>query len=214
MGIQERRQREQEELRAKILDAARELFASEGYDAVTMRKIAEKIEYSPTAIYLHFRDKENLIRELCGHDFLELAKKFQAMGGSIEDPLARLAAAGQAYFEFAVEHPHHYRLMFMMKSPTKPEDFTCMRGNPEEDAYAFLLAAVNDCISAGLFRPEIADAELVAQTCWAAIHGVVSLHIAKGDDEWVAWHTLERRFSVMMEAVVRGLMRTPVSDGG
>ena len=64
-------------MRTNILDAARELFAQFGYDEVTMRKVAEKIEYSPTTIYLYFRDKETLIRALCAHDFLELAGKFQ-----------------------------------------------------------------------------------------------------------------------------------------
>jgi len=62
MGIIERRERERKAVRKKILDAARELFVAEGYDAVTMRRIAETIEYSPTAIYFHFKDKETLIR--------------------------------------------------------------------------------------------------------------------------------------------------------
>ncbi len=64
LGTVERRERERQELRTRILDAARELFAEEGYDAVTMRKIADRIEYSPTAIYFHFRDKHALMREL------------------------------------------------------------------------------------------------------------------------------------------------------
>ena len=65
MGISERRERDRQAVRSKILDAARDLFAAEGYDAVTMRRIAEAIEYSPTTIYLHFKDKDALIRELC-----------------------------------------------------------------------------------------------------------------------------------------------------
>src|SRR5215213_11936500 len=69
MGTRERRDREREEIRAKILDAARDLFASQGYEAVSMRKIAEAIEYSPTAIYVHFDDKADLMRELCIRDF-------------------------------------------------------------------------------------------------------------------------------------------------
>ena len=72
MGLKERREREREEVRGKILDAARELFVAEGYAAVTMRKIAAAIEYSPTAIYLHFRDKEAVINAICDTDFLKL----------------------------------------------------------------------------------------------------------------------------------------------
>src|SRR4026208_1121175 len=72
MGITERREREREKVRRKILDAARELFENEGYDKVTMRRIAEAIEYSPTTIYLHFEDKDDLVRALCNEDFARL----------------------------------------------------------------------------------------------------------------------------------------------
>src|SRR6476661_2576088 len=101
MGTQERRERERQELRTKILDAARELFATEGYEAVTMRKIAERIEYSPTAIYLHFKDKESVLREICEVDFLSLAQDLLKIG-KIADPVERLRATGMAYAEFAV----------------------------------------------------------------------------------------------------------------
>ena len=69
MGVIERREREKEEVRRKILDAARELFASEGYERVTMRRIADAIEYSPTTIYNHFEDKDDLVHALCEEDF-------------------------------------------------------------------------------------------------------------------------------------------------
>src|SRR5258706_4035211 len=101
MGVRERREREREEVRTKILDAARELFATEGYEAVTMRKIAERIEYSATAIYQHFEDKETLLAELCRHDFRQFSTHF-ARAAAIEDPIERLRAAGLAYFDFAV----------------------------------------------------------------------------------------------------------------
>src|SRR5256885_11296861 len=102
MGTQERRERERHELRAKILDAARSLFASEGYDAVTMRKIADKIEYSATAIYQYFEDKDALVAELCRHDFRSFAAHF-GRAAAVEDPVERLCAAGRAYFQFAIE---------------------------------------------------------------------------------------------------------------
>src|SRR4051812_28565219 len=116
MGTQERRERERQELRTKILDAARGLFAAEGYDAVTMRKIAEKIEYSATAIYQHFADKDALVAELCRHDFRSFAAHF-ARAAVEPDPVLRLCASGRAYFDFAVEYPQHYRLMFMAARP-------------------------------------------------------------------------------------------------
>ena len=207
MGIKERREREREEVRTKILDAARELFATEGYEAVTMRKIAERIEYSPTAIYLHFKDKESVLREICEADFLSLAQNFGAIA-EIADPVERLRATGLAYAEFAISHPNHYRLMFMTPHPhPDEEEMEIRKGNPEEDAYAFLRDTVAEAIAAGRLRPGLEDAELVAQTMWAGMHGVVSLQIAKSEDDWVEWREISERTRLMNEVLIRGLVR-------
>ena len=139
MGLKERREREKEVVRGKILDAARELFVAEGYEAVTMRKIAQAIEYSPTAIYLHFRDKEAVINAICDTDFLQLATRFRKIA-EVADPIVRLKAAGRAYADFALRHPNHYRLMFMTPHPPhSPEESVIEVGNRDQDAYAFVL---------------------------------------------------------------------------
>src|SRR3954466_10030488 len=112
MGTKERREREKTEVREKILDAARNLFVSEGYESVSMRKIAEAIEYSPTAIYVHFTDKAALMQELCAHDFQSLAHVFHDLA-KVADPVERIRQTGHAYIRFAVQFPNHYRFMFM-----------------------------------------------------------------------------------------------------
>ena len=94
MGVKERRNREKVATRDLILDAARELFVSEGYEGVSMRKVAEKIEYSPTAIYVHFADKESLFRELCHQDFARLAQVFQS-AALPQDVIQRLKDVGR-----------------------------------------------------------------------------------------------------------------------
>jgi AcrR family transcriptional regulator len=137
MGTTERREREKQELRTKILDAARELFAAEGYEAVTMRKIAERIEYSATAIYAHFKDKNALIRELCEEDFAAFAQAFVEFL-SIEDPIERMRRAGVAYVDFAIKNPQHYRLMFMTARPPIDGEDTSGANDPSRNAYAFL----------------------------------------------------------------------------
>ncbi len=204
MGTKERRERERGELRASILDAARELFAELGYEAVTMRKIAERIEYSPTAIYIHFKDKRAVIQELCDHDFLILAKKLQRIS-RIEEPLERLRAAGLAYVDFALDHPNHYRVMFMQGHPVTESESEIRKGNPEEDAYAFLHGTILQAIAAGCLRPEVTDADLVAQSLWAAVHGVASLHIALGNDDWVAWKPAKKTAKFLIDAMLSGL---------
>lgn len=209
MGVKERREREREEVRTKILDAARELFATQGYEAVTMRKIAERIEYSPTAIYFHFKDKESVLREICEADFLTLAQELVVIA-KVADPIERLRAAGLAYAEFGLSHPNHYRLMFMTPHPHHEEEDDRAdrhKGNPEEDAYAFLRGAVAEAVAAGRLRPELSDADLVAQTLWAGMHGVVSLQCAKADDPWVNWHDASGRTRTMIDTLIRGMVR-------
>lgn len=205
MGIEERRQRERDEVRERILDGARELFVECGYEGVTMRKVAERIEYSPTTIYLYFADKETLFRELCNADFRKLAASFQSVA-LISDPMERLRACARTYIQFAMDHPNHYRLMFMAEIPVDPpEEILALKGNPSEDAYAFLLTIVTSAIEAGAFLPEYKNAHLIAQTLWAAVHGVASLEIAQGCETWVGWAPFRDRVETMLKGIFRGL---------
>lgn len=206
MGSQERRAREREELRTLILDAARELFAAEGVEAVTMRRIADKIEYSPTAIYFHFRDKEALLAELCDTDFRAFAQGFAAMA-QIADPVERLRQSGYAYIDFGLKNPSHYRLMFMTPKSIGPKHSTIAHGDPAEDAYAFLKGIVAEIIAAGRIRPEYADADLASQVIWGGVHGVVSLEIAKCHDEWVEWRPMADRAKATIDMIITGMTR-------
>ena len=209
MGVKERREREKSETRDKILDAARELFITEGYEGVSMRKVAEKIEYSPTAIYVHFADKEELFRELCHEDYAQLAKVFQSSMIST-DPVERLKQIGAIYVDFGVRHPNHYKFMFMTPVPVhEPDEMDReIMGNPEVDAYAFLKWAVQQALEAGCFREEFTDADLISQTLWASVHGVISLQIAKGSDFWVEWRPIQDRAQMMLDITMRGLVRS------
>lgn len=207
MGVLERRERERSELREKILDAARELFITDGYEGVSMRKVAEKIEYSPTAIYVYFTDKEDLFHQLCQEDFAKLAHVFQR-DAQIPNPLDRLKQIGRTYAEFGRLYPNHYKLMFMTPHPAPEFDETDreIQGNPESDAYAFLRQTMKQAIAGGYLRPELTDADLISQTLWGAIHGAISLQIAKCNDAaWVEWRPLEDRIETMLDVTLRGI---------
>lgn len=208
MGVKERRAREKSETRDKILDAARELFVTEGYEGVSMRRVAEKIEYSPTAIYVYFADKQELFHELCQQDYARLAEVFQSSAMS-SDPIERVKQIGRTYTEFGVRYPNHYKFMFMTPHPPHEpdEEDREVMGNPEVDAYAFLKWAVQRAIDAGRFREELQDAELISQTLWAAVHGVIALNIAKCSDPWVDWRPLQQRAEMMLDVTLRGLVR-------
>ncbi len=211
MGSMDRREREKAELQEKILNAARELFVVYGYEGVSMRRIAERIEYSPTAIYLHFADKEALFRELCNADFRRLAAEFAQLA-KIADPSERLRQVGRAYVSFGAAHPFHYRLMFMTQPPVphcgnEAEMAAKGKGNPEQDAYALLRWSVEEAMHAGQLREELTDVELVSQTLWAAVHGVTALEVSQAKDGWTPWRPLAARTEAMLDMVMRGLWR-------
>lgn len=165
MGITERREREREEVRLKILDGARELFATEGYDKVTMRRIADAIEYSPTTIYHHFEDKDDLVRALCEREFAQLLAVLPAAAPA--DPVEWIRQLGRAYAAFGIAYPNHYRFMFM--TPHREHELS----EPGQMAYDLLRSAVQKAIEAGRFVTQ--DIDAAAQVLWASLHGVVAL---------------------------------------
>jgi len=207
MGTKERRAREQLATREKILDAARDMFTQKGYDAVTMRAIAERIEYTPTAIYHHFKNKHALLTELSRSDFRELARHFNS-GKIPADPVERVVAVGEAYLRFAMKHPSQYRFMFMTVIP-KIEHEAETRDNPEVGAYAFLRESCRAAIADGRLRPEITDADELAQIAWAIVHGVISLQMVKAHADWIPWRDLRATARKAMWVMIRGLLRDP-----
>jgi AcrR family transcriptional regulator len=171
LGVAERRGREREEVRSKILDAARELFTAEGYERVTMRRVAEAIEYSPTAIYNHFQDKDALLNSLCEDEFSRL------LGLLRTEPPPRSGVAwirqlGLAYARFGLGYPNHYRFMFMAAAAFGEEHEPSAAG---QQAFGLLRAAVKRAIEAGEFRK--GDVDAMAQVLWSSIHGAVALLI-------------------------------------
>src|SRR4051794_816056 len=203
MGTLERRARTRDNIRTKILDAAREMFANDGVEAVTMRAIASRIEYTPTTIYHHFRDKHDLLVELCRVDMASLAQGFQRIG-RIEDPEERLSRLGMAYVDFAIEHPAHYRFLFMTPKPADviEDPNTAL---PDQNAYLMLLATVREGIEAGRYRPEFDDPHQLAQLMWGGLHGIVSLRIAKGDQSWIEWRDVRENARAMIDLMHRGI---------
>jgi AcrR family transcriptional regulator len=205
MGSADRRTRERAETRQMILDAAREMFVQHGYEATTMRAIAQKIEFTPTAIYHHFENKEALLRELCEADFRSLSAAFQRIG-RIEDPIERLGRLGEAYVEFALDHPMQYQLLFMTRHPHVVERDPA--AEPSEHAYAFLLQTCAAAIATGRLRSEFTDPDELAQIAWSSLHGLLALHIVKRDKGKIRWCDPRTTAAQMRAATIRGLLRS------
>ncbi|MDO8960784.1 MAG: TetR/AcrR family transcriptional regulator [Methylophilus sp.] len=196
-----------EQFRTLIIDNARDLFVSKGVEAVTMREIAKRIGYSATSIYLHFADKEALLRAICDTDFLKLATTLKEIL-SIPDPIQRLIAFGEGYAKFALAFPNHYRLMFM--TPHLPYNAECsglQQNNAEQDAYFQLKTVVQDVYEAGGFKTDLHDADLIAQTVWAGMHGVCALQIIMAEDDWVQWRPIDVRLTMMQQLLLSGLLK-------
>lgn len=202
VGIKERRERDKAATRQLILDAARDLLVEDGYDKITMRALAERIEYSPTAIYVHFADKDTLLTELSVCDFLEFTQKLAGSSPPDANPLSRLRFLGGAYIRFAMEHPSQYRHLFMTERELTEE---AQAAKPPEDAYALLLGTVQAALDAGELHESWADhPHHVAQTLWSSMHGMVALRMTMPEKVAVPMVPLEDLAPVAMEALITG----------
>ena len=205
MGIAERRTRHKESLRNEILEAARALFVEEGYDAVSMRKVAQRIEYSPTTIYLHFKDKGELFQAICEEMFAKLSHKLEEQAkkraaDATPDPIAALREGLQIYAKFALKNPEHYTVTFMLpRNQVVPFD-----GSMGQQTFQYLRGGVTACVEAGVFRKDV-DVEAASQSLWAAVHGVVALLIAKCDR--FPFIKAERLVDETIDTMIRGLRR-------
>ncbi len=202
-----RRERERAETRGKILDAARRMFVLKGYEGTTMRAIAAKIGYTPTAIYHHFKDKDALVAELAGLDFRALAQALQQTG-TVGDPLERLEKVGAAYVEFGLTHPMQYQFLFMTRRPKGSGSGGTTR-DAGEDAYGFLRQTCAAVIATGRLRPELNDPDELAQMCWGSLHGLVALQVAKGDDPSIPWRDVRQTATKIRAMMLRGFLREP-----
>lgn len=179
MGITERKVREKNERRQAILAAAQHLFNEQGFEKVSMRNIAEAIEYSPATIYLYFKDKNELLFALQNQAFGQLAQAFESVF-TIEHPAERLRAVGHKYLEFAFEHPELFELMFIMNGPmeavaARGETIPWASGRA---AFDRVVQVMQHGIDAGVFT-RTDNAETAALMVWSQVHGLATLYLRK-----------------------------------
>jgi len=162
--IQQRRAREQGELRALILKEAAALFLEVGYERFSVRQLADRIGYSATTVYLYFTDKDGLFQAVVDEGFARFVARLRAAIEGADSPLEQLGRLGEAYVRFGLEEPGYYRLMFLRRG-----DFLARPAagstRPRIEALDILPDAVQ--------RP--GDAAAVADALWALMHGVVAL---------------------------------------
>lgn len=174
MGIVERKERDKQEMRLKILETAKQIFIEEGFEKASIRAIADRIEYSPATIYLYFKDKNELFFSVHEMGFEKLIEEMTNAIEGIIDPLEELRARGFAYMKFAFQNPEMYDLMFILNAPMESmkdsETWVC-----GHRCFALLFETIQRCLDANSIR--INNLHIAVMSIWSFMHGLVSLKI-------------------------------------
>jgi AcrR family transcriptional regulator len=177
MGTKERQQRDRDRLRDAMLTAARELFIAEGFRNVSMRKIAERIEYSPAAIYSYFPSKDDIFFALAEEGFRTLAEQLLAASLDVADPRERLRRGMWAFYEFSKSHPEYFELMFVDRSvPSLSQDFQRFEFFQETTARAE--DDIQACIDRGQFSKTLNPAAAM-HVLWVGMLGAATIGLAQ-----------------------------------
>jgi AcrR family transcriptional regulator len=186
--------------RAEILTAAERIFVEHGYEGATIRKIADEVGLSSTALYMHFADKGEILQEICKEAFEQLLKVNREMLAQPDEPDRRLRRMLQAYVDFGFDNPNAYRLVYM----TRPVEAAGAQSAAQEtgaELFASFEQVVEDVAAAGRLTGE---PRATAQALWAGAHGVVSLMITKPYFDWVGREALTR---TLLDGLFRGLLK-------
>ena len=191
------RERYREVLRRAILDAAREAFVRDGYEGVSMRKLAERIGCSHGNLYLHFKDKETLFDCLVEESFDQFAEGLHKLIESARpgDPVELVRKAGRAYVEFGVANPSVYEFAFLLRRPARK------RPRKPHVTYERLQSLVRRCMDEKRFRRM--DVDAASQALWAAAHGITSLLVLRPT---FAWADRDKLIGQVIDAAVDGLL--------
>lgn len=189
MGIVERKEKQKLEIRKMILDASMKLFVEEGFDHVSIRKIADLIEYSPTTVYLYFKDKDEIFFNLHDMGFQKLQELNRNLD-SIHNPLLRLHKMGENYINFGFDNPEYYDLMFIQPEPMeKLSEMGCDWENGEA-AMTRLRITVAECMEKGYIAK--GDPDQISLSVWSFVHGLVSLANRDRMDKFIQDKTMLR----------------------
>lgn len=209
MGIQERKEKQKQEIRKAILDASIKLFKEEGFDNVSIRKIAEIIQYSPTTIYLYFKDKKEILYELCEQGF-DMINTFADTLSDISDPLERLKKMGEFYLLFGANFPEYYDLMLIQQAPMiHHADLKLQDWPGANKIFTHLTNLVQECIDQHKIPP--GDAELISITLWSSLHGLISLNIRMRLEKLVPKESIPSMMLKSLDWLIEGLITNHVN---
>lgn len=187
-------------LREEILEATERLLLETGSeDAVSIRAVAKATGVTPPSIYRHFADKDHLLFEACSRVFNLLDEALEAAMQGIDDPVEAMAARGRAYVRFGIDHPEHYRIMFMGGAQHTPSQWEEVI---HTGSFRHLMDGIQAVIDAGRMDPDT-DLFEMALHIWANIHGITSLFVSRPSFPWPDRDRLvEEHLAMCMAGVV------------
>lgn len=204
MGVRDRRARQKLQLREQILDAARDILVTQGHEGLSMRKVADRIEYSPTAIYLHFKDKQALVSELCEETFARLVAEMASLPAESSDPLVCLRLGLERYVDFGLRFPQHYLATFVIPNGVSEDASTLEKmHDPASNgmqALGLLRQIVADCVRQKKLK--VRDVDVTTRALWAGVHGITSLLIVYTAFPWGDRKAVIR---TLIDALINGL---------
>jgi AcrR family transcriptional regulator len=203
MGVVEKRAKHKEEFRIDILDSARELFINDGYEKFSMRKLAEKIDYSPTTIYLYFKSKEDLLFAICEEFFGHFFAQLNHIRSVPQDPVESLRRAFLNLIEFGLKNPHQYAVIFLTKHSVygTREEFI-EKESMARNTYFIFKEMVQDCIKAGRLRE--LDEDIISSALAAVSHGLVIMNLYRPD---FVEGNIDTIANTLVDAVMRGYQK-------
>ncbi len=187
--------------RGEILDAAERVFIAEGYEGATIRKIAEEVGLSSTALYMHFPDKACILAEIARRTLELLLARNEELAARAEPAEARICKMLEAYMRWGLQHPNAYQLVYSAPRPLSaglwPEDTVDLSAQ----CYEIFAGVVREVAAAGRLRAPSADAG--AQAFWMGCHGVVALLCARPTFQWADTEDL---ITTTLDGLMRGLV--------
>jgi len=180
------------------------LFVEEGFSKVSVRKIAERIQYSPTTLYLYFKDKNEILFYCCESGFKKMLEQNIALA-LINDPIERLHQMGVNYLNFGLEYPEYYDLMFIQEAPMSALIDMGAGWSSGDQALEALKMIVQDAMDKGLLVP--AKVETVAMAVWSMVHGLVSLAIRQRLDKLVAAEKVENTMHESLDWLLKTMKK-------
>lgn len=187
--------------RAEILDAAERIFVAEGYDGATIRKIADEVGVSSTALYMHFQDKACILHEITVGTFRELLATNSDIAARPLDPAVRVKMMLEAYMRWGFEHPNAYQLVYCQRGPVTTTPLPQGTADLSRQCYEIFSGVVREVAASGRLRT--GDGHSAAQALWMTCHGVVALATSRPNFEWADRQELMR---VALDGMLYGLV--------